>query len=135
MDFTTSSTWIDISILVLGYLILLLTSGRLLNFILSQIQKREVLKSLWEHDFEATKQLTKEEIDTGWIVGKCENILIPAFIILGAYTALGLIFTAKAIVRMEDIRSNSLFYLAGTMINVTYSVIFGVILKVLITSF
>gem|GEM_PF-5199393 len=39
------------------------------------------------------------------------------------------------IVRMEDIRSNSLFYLAGTMINVTYSVIVGVILKVLITTF
>ncbi len=39
------------------------------------------------------------------------------------------------IVRMEDIRSNSLFYLVGTMINVTYSVIVGVILKVLITTF
>jgi len=41
--------------------------------------------------------------------------------ILEAYTALAVVFAAKAIVRREDMSKNSLFFLAGTMVNVTYS--------------
>ncbi|MCK4811434.1 MAG: hypothetical protein KAS74_04105 [Methanosarcinales archaeon] len=54
------------------------------------------------------------------------------FMILGAYTALALIFAAKTIVRKEDLNKNSLFFLAGTMINVTYSIMVGLIIKILI---
>lgn len=53
------------------------------------------------------------------------------FMILEAYTALALIFTAKAIVRREDMSKNTLFFLAGTMINVTYSITMGLIVKIL----
>ncbi len=52
--------------------------------------------------------------------------------ILGAYTALALIFAAKTVVRKEDLNKNSLFFLAGTMINVTYSIMIGLIIKILI---
>ena len=52
--------------------------------------------------------------------------------ILEAYTALALIFAAKTIVRKEDLNKNSLFFLAGTMINVTYSIMVGLIIKILI---
>lgn len=54
------------------------------------------------------------------------------FMILEAYTALALVFAAKAIVRREDMSKNTLFFLAGTMINVTYSIMIGLILKILI---
>jgi len=51
---------------------------------------------------------------------------------MGAYTALSVIFAAKTIVRRDDMAKNSLFFLAGTMVNVTYSVVFGLIIKLLI---
>lgn len=74
----------------------------------------------------------KKMLDTGFIIGKCENILILTFMFLDAYTALALIFAAKTIVRREDMSKNSLFFLAGTMINVTYSIIIGLVVKILI---
>ena len=54
------------------------------------------------------------------------------FMVLEAYTALALVFAAKAIVRREDMSKNTLFFLAGTMINVTYSIMIGLMLKILI---
>ncbi len=58
-------------------------------------------------------------------------ILILTFMFLEAYTALALVFTAKAIIRREDMSKNSLFFLAGTMINVTYSIMAGLAVKLL----
>jgi len=54
---------------------------------------------------------------------------------LEAYTALALVFTAKAIIRREDMSKNSLFFLAGTMINVTYSIMIGLVIKLLMGVF
>lgn len=53
--------------------------------------------------------------------------------LLDAYIALAIIFAAKTIIREEDIKKNSLYFLAGTMINVTYSIIIGAIIKGLIS--
>lgn len=104
-------SFIEVAIIVAGYFILLGTSGKLVNYILSGISKEPM-----------GQNLSKEVLDTGFVVGKCENLLILTFMLLNAYTALALIFAAKAIVRSEDMRKNSLFFLSGTMINVTYSV-------------
>ena len=72
-------------------------------------------------------------MDTGVVVGKCENLLILTFMLLQAYTALGLVFAAKAIVRWEEMKGKKSFYfLTGTMVNVTYSIIVGFIVKLLI---
>ncbi len=108
----------NLMIIILGYAILLLTSGAVLKFILLRVEheKKEEIAS-------------KRELDTGFIIGKCENILIVSLVLFDAYTALALIFTAKTIIRAEDIKKNSLYYLAGTMINVTYSLILGVTIK------
>lgn len=104
-----------------GYFVLITTSGILVNYILSNISKESI-----------SAHLSKEVLDTGFVVGKCENLLILTFMLLNAYTALALIFAAKTIVRSEDMRKNSLFFLSGTMINVTYSVMIGLILKAFI---
>lgn len=61
--------------------------------------------------------------DVGVIVGKAENVLLPTFILAEAYTALSVIFAAKGIVRRGDDKNNTIDYLAGTMTNVTYSVV------------
>lgn len=108
-------------ILLGSYLILLGTSGILVNYIISRISPEPL-----------TKKISKEIRDTGFVIGKCENLLILTFMVLEAYTALALIFAAKAIVRREDMSKNTLFFLAGTMINVTYSIMIGLMLKILI---
>ncbi len=115
---------IHLAILSVGYIVLVGTSGKLLNYILTNFSARPV-----------SQTLSKEVLDTGFIIGKCENILILTFMFLDAYTALALIFAAKTIVRREDMSKNSLFFLAGTMINVTYSIIIGLAVKILIGFF
>jgi len=112
---------IHIAILIAGYIVLVGTSGKLLNYILTNFSARQV-----------SQTLSKEAIDTGFIIGKCENFLILTFMFLDAYTALALIFAAKSIVRREDMSKNSLFFLAGTMINVTYSIMIGLAVKIVI---
>ncbi len=111
-----------------SYLFLILTSGYVLKFILSYVstkRKNEIKDDVIPDDSKIR--------DTGVIVGKCENLLIPTLIILDAYTALAIIFTAKTIVRAEDMKSeNTLYFLAGTMINFTYSVCIGIIMKIII---
>ena len=115
---------IQIAILITGYMILLGTSGLVVNFILSRISSVPI-----------SQTISKEVRDTGFVVGKCENILLLTFMILEAYTALALVFAAKAIVRREDMSKNSLFFLAGTMINVTYSIMVGLAIKLILESF
>lgn len=111
----------ETAILVGGYIVLLATSGIVVNYILSKISGEPI-----------SRKIGKEARDTGFIIGKCENLLILTFVILDAYTALSVIFAAKTIVRRDDMSKNSLFFLAGTMVNVTYSVVVGLIIKLLI---
>lgn len=67
--------------------------------------------------------------DTGWLIGKLENVLVLALVLQGAYTALSIIFAAKSFIRREDISSgNTTYYLAGTLLNFTYSVGYGMAL-------
>ncbi len=70
--------------------------------------------------------------DTGAVVGKCENILIVIFVLAGAYTALSVLIAGKALVRREDMRQNSLYFLAGTMVNVTYSLLIALAIRAVI---
>ena len=52
---------------------------------------------------------------------------------LEAYTALGVIFAAKSIVRKSDMdKGDTTYYLTGTLSNFTYSVIIGVSLHVIL---
>jgi hypothetical protein len=110
--------WARLGVAAGGCLFLMLTSGRVLNMILRGIAKEDV-----------EAKLDKRVRDTGAVVGKCENILIVVMVLVGAYTALSVIFAAKAFVRREDMSTNSLYFLAGTMVNVTYSLLVALVLK------
>lgn len=106
-----TSTW-DLAVVALAYVLLLATSGFVVVRSISLVPSDDV-------------EPTERERDVGAIVGKCENLLTLTFILLGAYTALAVIFAAKGIIRKDDIEKNSLFYLAGTLVNFTYSVLVG----------
>lgn len=74
--------------------------------------------------------------DTGFVIGKAENVLVYVLILAGGYTALAVIFAAKSLVRREDITSgDTTYYLAGTMVNFTYSVVFARSVAVLVGRF
>jgi hypothetical protein len=67
------------------------------------------------------------DADTGRAIGKVENALVLTLVLTGAYTALGLVFTAKSIVRWQDMDSeNTTYYLTGSVANFTYSLLVGV---------
>lgn len=67
------------------------------------------------------------EEDTGWLIGRLENVLVLTLVLAGQYTALSIIFAAKSWVRREDTSSeNTTYYLAGTLVNFTYSIVVGI---------
>lgn len=77
------------------------------------------------------EEALKRRLQIGTIIGKCENVLVLCFLLLNAYTALVLVVTAKTIVRKEEIEKNSMYFLAGTLINVGYMVLAGFVVKLL----
>ncbi|WP_232687527.1 hypothetical protein [Halobacterium zhouii] len=110
----------NLALAVGSYAVLLATSGvvvtRALDFVPS--------------DEDGETPLSERDRDVGVLVGKCENVLTLTFVLAGAYTALAVVFAAKGIVRRDDIEKNTLFYLAGTLVNLTYSVLVGVAVTV-----
>lgn len=99
---------------------------------------QEISAAIDEHQSAETpmhagdEQINRDRISTGLIIGKCENIIILLLTITNSYTAIALIFTAKTIIRKEDIGKNSMFFLAGTLLNVTYSLIISYLIVLLV---
>lgn len=122
MAIPTDPTGLDLAIIAGGYALLLLTSGRVVRFALS-----------WA-DEEYAASVTPVQRNIGALVGKCENILLFTLVLVEAYTALALVFAAKSIVRREHMARNSLFYLAGTLVNVTYSLLIGLAVLVALSA-
>ena len=122
---------------VAGALLLLFTSGTVVRKVMNIIYKKN-LSDLASGNVTAPdpveEKLARERISTGLIIGKCENLIIYLMVLTGSYTALAIIFTAKTIIRKEDIAKNSMFFLAGTMINVTYSLLISLLVKLLIVN-
>ncbi len=69
---------------------------------------------------------------TGVIIGKCENILILTLMLLGGYTGLAVVFAAKPIARADEFKQHPEYYLAGTLLNFSYSVCMGGVLRILL---
>ncbi|QLG63973.1 hypothetical protein HUG12_03535 [Halorarum salinum] len=102
---------------LLGYAFLLATSTRVVDYFLRRWTGTDL-----------TAGVNEGQRDTGRVVGKCENVLVLTLVFVGAYTALGLVFAAKSIVRREDMTSgDTTWYLAGTLVNFTYSIVVGVV--------
>lgn len=117
-------------LIVAAFALLLLTSGSLIRFVLSKVAQQPIEEVAAADKPEG--ESVKKRLEIGIIIGKCENILVLVLMILEAYTALAIVFTAKTVVRKEEIEKNSMYFLAGTMINVSYSVLVGFVLKMLL---
>jgi len=129
-------------IVVGGAFFLLATSGKFVNQMMNLIYNKsiqEISAATEEHKSSelnpkstVDEQIILDRISTGLIIGKCENIIILLLTITNSYTAIALIFTAKTIIRKEDIGKNSMFFLAGTLLNVTYSLIVSYLIVLLV---
>lgn len=126
-----NDTFWRIIVIVSGYIVTLLFSG---NVVSCLIKKNNVQTGELEKDNLSEKN-DSQRIRTGRIIGKCENILTLTFILANEFTCLALIFAAKSIVRIEDIKKNPLYFLGGTMVNFTFSVIMAFLIKLTITYF
>ncbi len=65
--------------------------------------------------------------DVGFWIGACEHFLIVTFVLMDEYTAIGLIFAAKEIVRSEKIREKPSYYLLGTLLSLSFAIFFGLL--------
>jgi hypothetical protein len=104
---------VHLAIIVAVGAVLVATSGAVVRSVLNSVEDRE--------------EPSQRELDVGAIVGKTENVLVFTFVVVDAYAALSIVFAAKSIVRREDMQQNSLFYLAGTLVNFTYSLLAGLL--------
>lgn len=67
--------------------------------------------------------------DTGTWIGLCEHVLIVSFVLVHEYTAVGVIFAAKELVRSDKIRERPSYYLLGTLLNVTFALTLGLLAR------
>ncbi|MDP2899186.1 MAG: hypothetical protein Q8Q12_21840 [bacterium] len=104
-----------------GYILTLATSGVVVRHFIGSGRPAESGKSPPERRY-----------DTGAIIGKCENLLTITLILADAFTGLALIFAAKSIVRSEKIKENATYYLGGTLVNFTYSVLMGFLIRLVL---
>jgi hypothetical protein len=132
LQINTITSWKDILVIACGYILLLFTSGIIVSYLLKQVTNKTLSQVAGEDKPEA--QQKKERLIAGKIIGKCENILILSFILMDAPTALALVVTAKTLIRKEEIERNEMFFLVGTLTNVSYSVLIGFAMRLLINA-
>lgn len=73
----------------------------------------------------------------GALIGVLERIFTLTFVLLGEYTALALIFTAKSIARFEGLKDRQFaeYYLIGTLSSILFALLVGLATKGILKSF
>lgn len=124
----------DALLIVASYTFLLGTSTTVVTFGLVQFTGTRVGSSETDGKRTALGYFTgyaletesDAERDTGWLIGRLENVIVLSLVFASAFTALSIVFAAKSFVRREDIASeDTAYYLAGTLLNFTYSIVTG----------
>jgi hypothetical protein len=107
--------------------IILVIAGYLFCFAIGSVVVRLAIKMI-SPDYK--KQLGKPILDTGFIIGICESFITITLVLLNQLTSLAIIFTAKSIVRSKKMEEKAEYYLVGTMVNFTFSLLVGIIMKI-----
>lgn len=118
---------IKVIILTIGYLF----TFWITNFLIKKIVMKD--KTIDANGDGNIDTLDQKLIKDGYIIGKCENIIILSFVLAGEVTGLALIFAAKSLARQKDINDNAGYFLAGTMVNFTATLVIAFALKQLLT--
>ncbi|MFH0930813.1 MAG: hypothetical protein V1890_02600 [Candidatus Zixiibacteriota bacterium] len=109
--------WTYLLILVTGYLFCFIFGSMVVRFCIRKV------------DPSYKTELGKPVVDTGLIIGLCESFITISLVLMDALTGLAIIFTAKSIARSKKIEEKAEFYLVGTMVNFSFSLLVGILLK------
>jgi hypothetical protein len=69
---------------------------------------------------------------TGWAIGKSENLLVVLFCLADEITGLAVLVAAKAIVRKSASDEDTSYRVAGTLINLSWSLLVGLTARVIV---
>jgi hypothetical protein len=111
----------------------------LLSFVLSTLLIRKGIPQLRSNSSpteplpESTSSQLFDVRATGLWIGFCETFLVFVLVYKGEFSALAIIIGAKEFVRKEKIQQNPSYYLLGTLINLSVSVLFALLAKSLRT--
>jgi len=116
-------------ILLAGYSFAFVTSGWVFRIVLKTVDS-----SKKEDSGEDARARSKSKgVDLGTVIGKCENFLAITLIAAGEVIGLALLFTAKSILRAEDVKNDPVYFLGGTLVNLCYSVLIGFVVRHFLT--
>ena len=76
---------------------------------------------------EKPDEKVKTRLKHGGCIGSLERFIITCMLLLGQYSAVALVFTAKSIVRFKDFAE---YYLYGTLLSVAVSIALFALLKI-----
>ncbi|KPJ58262.1 MAG: hypothetical protein AMJ46_14430 [Latescibacteria bacterium DG_63] len=67
-------------------------------------------------------------VGAGAIIGILERIFTITFVLVGQYTALALVLTAKSIARFEELKDREFaeYYLIGTLSSILFALLVGI---------
>ncbi|MBN2007710.1 hypothetical protein JW960_00020 [candidate division KSB1 bacterium] len=57
----------------------------------------------------------------GFWIGMCEHFLVVTFIFANQFTALGIVFAARGIVRSDQIKQNASYFLLGMLLSLCFA--------------
>lgn len=109
--------WALTALLAAGYLGGFLVGSLLLRAVLRFVKSKKQVE--WWINFR----------DVGTWIGLCEHFLVVSFVLADEYTAIALVFAAKELVRADRVKDDPGYYLLGTLLNITLSILFGLALK------
>jgi hypothetical protein len=136
-----SPPWLwDFLIIIIGIAVIMLVSNysvKLVELYLDSpnLFKRKKIEVKKEEKTVETEEAKRRRNKIGFIIGRCENILILTFIILNEFTALMIIIGVKGLVRGKDIEDRPGYYLVGTLVNVTISILLSMLIKFLLVKY
>jgi len=109
----------------------LFTAAYVGGFLLGSLLLRAILKSIKPNK---TIKWWIELRDHGTWIGLCEHFLVVSFVLADEYTAIALVFAAKELVRSEEVKKDPGYYLVGTLLNISISLLVGIALKITLLS-
>ena len=113
-------------IILAGFILIMFATDYIFKLLILRYKNKDEVDINGDGEVnEADARLMRE----GYIIGKCENLIILIFVLAGALTGLSLIFAAKSLARRKDIDNNAGFFLVGTLVNITSTLILAYILK------
>jgi len=72
---------------------------------------------------------------SGFWIGFFETVLVFVFVIEHEYSALAIIIAAKEFVRKEKIAEDPVYYLLGTLCNISIAILFALLARIWMSGF